>query len=49
MSGREASLLRRGIRLELATLGWNVLGVFIVFAAAVEAGSVALAGFGLTP
>jgi hypothetical protein len=44
MSGREASLLRRGIRLELATLGWNV---FVVFAAAVEAGSVALAGFGL--
>lgn len=42
-----AALLRRGIRLELATLGWNVVGVVVVFAAAFTAGSVALAGFGL--
>jgi divalent metal cation (Fe/Co/Zn/Cd) transporter len=47
MSGREAALLRRGIQLELTTLGWNVVGVFVVFTAALEAGSVALAGFGL--
>ncbi len=43
----EERLLRRGVRLEFATLGWNVVGVFVVFAAAIEAGSVALAGFGL--
>jgi hypothetical protein len=40
-------LLRRGIRLELATLGWNVVGIVVVFAAAIRAGSVALAGFGI--
>ncbi|MFN8160572.1 MAG: cation transporter [Solirubrobacterales bacterium] len=40
-------LLRRGIGLEFATLGWNVVGVFVVFAAAIEAGSVALTGFGI--
>jgi divalent metal cation (Fe/Co/Zn/Cd) transporter len=42
-----ATLLRRGLRLEYATLGWNVVGVGIVIAAAVAARSVALAGFGL--
>ncbi|OJU82820.1 MAG: cation transporter [Solirubrobacterales bacterium 70-9] len=42
-----AVLLARGIRLELATLAWNVVGVGVVFAAAFAAGSVALAGFGL--
>lgn len=47
MNDSKATLLRRGIRLELATLGWNVVGVFVVFTAAVQAGSVALAGFGL--
>ncbi len=41
------SLLRRGIRLECATLGWNVVGVVVVFVAAFAAGSVALAGFGI--
>lgn len=46
-SGRHATLLRRGIRLELATLGWNVVGVVVVFVAAFAAGSVALAGFGI--
>ncbi|MFT3862900.1 MAG: cation transporter [Solirubrobacterales bacterium] len=40
-------LLRRGIRLEAMTLGWNVIGVFVVFFAAFAAGSVALASFGL--
>lgn len=43
----EAALLRRGRRLEYATLGWNVAGVVILTIAAVSAGSVALAGFGL--
>lgn len=40
-------LRRRGLRLELATLGWNVVGSVLVLAAAVSARSVALAGFGL--
>lgn len=40
-------MLRHGLRLEYATLGWNVVGVGIVIAAAVAAHSVALAGFGL--
>jgi divalent metal cation (Fe/Co/Zn/Cd) transporter len=41
------ALLRRGLHLEYATLGWNVVGVVVVVAAAVAAHSVALAGFGL--
>lgn len=41
------NLLRRGLRLEYATLGWNVVGVVIVIVAAINTGSVALAGFGI--
>lgn len=41
------ALLRRGLYLEYATFGWNVVGVVIVLAAALAARSVALAGFGL--
>ncbi len=44
--GRER-LLERGRRLEAATLGWNVVGVFVLANAAIQARSVALAGFGL--
>lgn len=40
-------LLRRGLRLEYATLGWNVAGVIILAVSALRAGSPALAGFGL--
>ena len=40
-------LLRRGLYLEYITLGWNVVGTVIVIAAAISAGSVALAGFGI--
>ena len=40
-------LRRRGLRLEYATLAWNVVGSVLVLAAAVTARSVALAGFGL--
>jgi divalent metal cation (Fe/Co/Zn/Cd) transporter len=40
-------LRRRGLRLEYATLGWNVVGSALVLAAALAARSVALAGFGL--
>lgn len=41
-----ALLLRRGLRLEYVTLGWNALGVVILAIGAVTAGSIALAGFG---
>lgn len=40
-------LLRRGLMLEYATLSWNVVGTVILILAAVAAGSVALAGFGV--
>jgi divalent metal cation (Fe/Co/Zn/Cd) transporter len=40
-------LLRRGLALEYMTLAWNVVGTVVVIAAALAAGSVALAGFGL--
>jgi divalent metal cation (Fe/Co/Zn/Cd) transporter len=40
-------LLRRGLRLEYATLGWNVVGMVVLAWAAVAARSVALAGFGI--
>jgi len=42
-----AELLNRGRRLEIATLGWNVVGVAVLAVAAAAARSVALAGFGL--
>ena len=42
-----ARLRRRGLRLEFATLGWNVVGSVLVLVAAASARSVALAGFGL--
>ncbi|OBF60689.1 cation transporter [Mycobacterium sp. 852002-51971_SCH5477799-a] len=41
------SLLRRGFALEYATLFWNAVGIVILASAAIEAESVALAGFGL--
>ena len=41
------TLLRRGFALEYATLGWNVIGIGVLAAAAIPARSVALAGFGL--
>lgn len=43
---QSARLVRRGLRLEYATLGWNVVGVVILAIGALTAGSVALAGFG---
>jgi hypothetical protein len=42
-----AGPLRRGFLLEYATLGWNVIGIVVLAAAAWAARSVALAGFGL--
>jgi divalent metal cation (Fe/Co/Zn/Cd) transporter len=44
---RAEQLRRRGLRLEYATLGSNVVGSILVLVAAVVARSVALAGFGL--
>ena len=42
-----ARLLRRGLRLEYVTLGWNAAGIIVLGIAAVAARSAALAGFGL--
>jgi divalent metal cation (Fe/Co/Zn/Cd) transporter len=44
---RRAALLRRGFALEYATLAWNVIGIAVLGIAAIDARSVALAGFGL--
>lgn len=44
---RRSRLRRRGLRLEYATLGWNVVEIGFLIAAAVAARSVALAGFAL--
>jgi hypothetical protein len=46
-SATERMLVRRGLTLEYLTLGWNVVGTGVSILAAVAAGSVALAGFGL--
>jgi divalent metal cation (Fe/Co/Zn/Cd) transporter len=46
-SDRRARLLRRGLWLEFATLGWNVVEIGFLVAAAAAARSVALAGFAL--
>ena len=45
--GARSALLRLGLRLEAATLGWNVVGTIVLLVAALSARSVALAGFGL--
>ncbi len=47
MADTATTLLRRGLWLEYYTLGWNVVGTVVILAAALAAGSVALAGFGL--
>ena len=46
-AANHAALLRRGLRLEYATCGWNIVGAAVILVAAYRAGSVALAGFGL--
>lgn len=45
--GEQATLLRRAVGWNTPPLGWNVIGVVILAVAAIGAGSVALAGFGL--
>jgi divalent metal cation (Fe/Co/Zn/Cd) transporter len=44
---RRSQLRRRGLRLEYATLGWNVFEIGFLIVAAITARSVALAGFAL--
>jgi divalent metal cation (Fe/Co/Zn/Cd) transporter len=44
---RRRDLVRRGFALEWGTLGWNVAGIVVLAFAAINARSVALAGFGL--
>ena len=39
--------VNRGVRLEIATLSWNVVGVLVLAWSALDAHSVALGGFGL--
>lgn len=45
--GREARLFRRGVWLEYATLGWNVVEIGFLVMAAIAARSVALTGFAI--
>ncbi len=40
-------LLKRGLRLEYLTLGWNIIGSVIVILSGLQANSVALVGFAL--
>ncbi len=46
-SAQSASLERRALRLEYATVGWNTLEAAVALAAGIAAGSIALVGFGL--
>jgi divalent metal cation (Fe/Co/Zn/Cd) transporter len=46
-SASRRMLVRRGLTLECLTLGWNVVGCVVLAIAAVSAGSLALAGFGV--
>lgn len=46
-TAQRVALVHRGLLLEYATLGWNVVGCVIVILSAIAARSVALAGFGL--
>jgi divalent metal cation (Fe/Co/Zn/Cd) transporter len=46
-SATRRMLVRRGLTLEYLTLAWNFVGTIVSILAAVAAGSVALAGFGL--
>lgn len=44
---RRFEQLRRGLRLEYFTVGWNVIEAVVAIGAGVVAGSIALVGFGL--
>ncbi|MEX2154200.1 MAG: cation transporter [Gemmatimonadaceae bacterium] len=47
MSADRAALVRRGLLLNYATLGYNVLEAVVAIVAGIMAGSIALLGFGL--
>ena len=47
IKGSRTGLLRRALRLEWLTVGWNAIEGIIAVAAALAAGSVALLGFGI--
>jgi divalent metal cation (Fe/Co/Zn/Cd) transporter len=47
LPGQRDVLLRRALRLEYLTVGWNVVEGVVAIAAALAAGSVALLGFGI--
>lgn len=44
---RKEQLYRRGVRLEVFTIAWNVVEAFVAIGAGLIAGSVALVGFGV--
>lgn len=46
-AARRAALVRRGLRLEYATIAWSVLSAIVATLAGIASGSVALLGFGL--
>jgi divalent metal cation (Fe/Co/Zn/Cd) transporter len=46
LSSTRARLVGRGLRLEIFTVGWNVIEAIVAIVAALTAGSVALFGFG---
>jgi divalent metal cation (Fe/Co/Zn/Cd) transporter len=41
-----SALLRRGLRLEYVTIGWNLIEAFVAIGFGLAAGSIALVGFG---
>jgi divalent metal cation (Fe/Co/Zn/Cd) transporter len=47
VAGDRPGLLRRALRLEYLTVGWNIVEGVIAIAAAMASGSVALLGFGI--
>ena len=47
LAGSRPDLLRRGLRLEYLTVGWNIVEGLIAVGAGLAAGSIALIGFGI--
>src|SRR4051812_3707670 len=47
MEAMTTDTIRRGVRLEYLTIGWNSLEAIIAIAAGILAGSISLLGFGL--
>ena len=49
VAGERPGLLRRALRLEYLTVGWNIVEGTIAITAGLASGSVALLGFGIDP